>query len=145
MSFAKQAVSCLLCACVRLCIVLNTHRCRLLISNESSGNLLCGVGTACKLIFSNLQYVPLGPAIKGKSTGKPESAPFKPPHSGSSGPLGKPYEYIPCPALKQVRCILDPTVAKSQHVGQRSVHDTVFCEATRPFVRSEGNVQACSS
>ncbi len=51
MSFAKQAVSCLLCACVRLCIVLNTHRCRLLISNESSGNLLCGVGTACKLIF----------------------------------------------------------------------------------------------
>ncbi|KAL0039285.1 hypothetical protein WJX79_001448 [Trebouxia sp. C0005] len=53
-------------------------------------------------LFNKIEYVPLGPAVKGKSTGKPESAPFKPPHSGSSGPLGKPYEYIPCPALKQV-------------------------------------------
>ncbi len=75
--------------------------------------LVCGVGAACKLLTCALQYVPLGPAVKGKSTAKADSVPFKPPHSGSSGPLGKPYDYVPCPALKQVRRNFDPTMAKS--------------------------------
>lgn len=48
-----------------------------------------------------LQYVPLGPAAKVMKGVKTESAAFKPPHSGSSGTLGK-YEYMPCPANKQV-------------------------------------------
>lgn len=57
-----------------------------------------------------LQYVPIGPAMRGKPAGKAESAPFKPPHAGSSGLLGKPYEYIPCPVLKQVQNLCSSVV-----------------------------------
>ena len=60
-----------------------------------------GYGHKPCLVLS-LQYVPLGPTVRGPRTGKADSAPFKPPHSGSSGILGKPFEYMPCPALKQV-------------------------------------------
>ena len=51
----------------------------------------------------HLQYVPLGAPIKVMKKAKAESAPFKPPRAGSAGPLGKPYEYIPCPVQKRVR------------------------------------------
>ena len=59
----------------------------------------CAVGTDGTCV---VQYVPLGPTARPRRGGKGESAAFKPPHAGSSGPLGK-YEYIPCPAIKQVR------------------------------------------
>ncbi|KAL3158746.1 hypothetical protein ABBQ32_011474 [Trebouxia sp. C0010 RCD-2024] len=51
-------------------------------------------------LFNKIEYVPLGPAARLTKSAKAESAAFKPPHSGSSGTLGK-YEYIPCPAIKQ--------------------------------------------
>ena len=62
--------------------------------------------------WCDVQYVPLGPAVRAKRSVKAESAAFKPPHSCSSGTLGR-YEYIPCPAIKQVSVLACP--AASDH------------------------------
>ena len=64
-----------------------------------------------------MQYVPLGPAPrlkKGEGKGKADGAAFKPPHAGSTGPMSK-YEYIPCPAIKQVSNIITSSIVALAH------------------------------
>ena len=63
-----------------------------------------------------MQYVPLGAPIKSARKEKTESAAFKPPHAGSTGPLGKPYEYIPSPPLKQVSYIPSPPLKPVSYI-----------------------------
>ena len=81
-----------------------------------------------------MQYVPLGPSPKRVSTGKAETAPFKPPHAGSTGPLGKPYAYVPCPELKQV--LLQ---------GRRSIQKCLLVETAQTRRLPKAHQNACAA